>query len=242
MVGCGISGSAPRSNTKAVDQSVPLQRARQFEGEFTGHGGTQLVGSRWTLLVLRELLFGPRRFSDLRLDVRGISANILAARLREMTAAGLVRKIRMPAPASIDLYEATQWALDAAPVLRQLNAWASTELGAGQRGFMSAASLMLSIETFFIPAAGSFEARIGFDFSESNFVVELRDTKIFARSAPLVDVDAVFVANPLELSKIFFGGAPFRDSLVRGNRKRARDFSLMFSKPPWFGGDEPLPS
>src|ERR687894_1924441 len=94
----------------------------------------ELIGERWSLLVLRELMLGPRRFSDLKSDLPGISANVLTQRLAELEERGLVRRAKLPPPASVQVYEATAWGREAAPVMRALGRWAvrspqhSTEL------------------------------------------------------------------------------------------------------------------
>ena len=72
----------------------------------TAHG-LELIGERWALLVLRELMLGPRRFSELRGDLPGISANVLSQRLGELEEKGLVRRRRLPPPANVQVYEAT---------------------------------------------------------------------------------------------------------------------------------------
>src|SRR5436853_7580859 len=69
----------------------------------------ELLGERWAMLVLRELAYGPRRFSDLKTDLHGISANVLTQRLTELEARRLVRKVRLPPPASVQVCEATEW-------------------------------------------------------------------------------------------------------------------------------------
>jgi DNA-binding HxlR family transcriptional regulator len=65
----------------------------------------ELLGERWAMLVLRELAYGPRRFSELKTDLQGISANVLTQRLNELEARGLIRKTRLPPPASVQVYE-----------------------------------------------------------------------------------------------------------------------------------------
>ena len=79
----------------------------------------ELLGERWAMLVLRELAYGPRRFSELKADLQGISANVLTQRLNELEARGLVRKTRLPPPASVQVYESTPWGLEAIPVPAQ---------------------------------------------------------------------------------------------------------------------------
>src|SRR5438552_8062339 len=83
----------------------------------------ELIGERWALLVMRELMFGPRRFSGLKRDLPGISANVLTQRLTELEDRGLVRRTKLPPPASVQVYEATEWGLEAAPLIRSLGRW-----------------------------------------------------------------------------------------------------------------------
>ena len=85
----------------------------------------ELIGERWAMLVLRELAYGPRRFSDLKRDLTGISANVLTQRLTELEARGLVRKSKLPPPASVQVYEATEWGLEAVPTIAALGRWAA---------------------------------------------------------------------------------------------------------------------
>src|SRR5205809_5994489 len=84
-----------------------------------------LIGERWAMLVLRELAYGPRRFSELKADLPGISANVLAQRLGELETRGIVRKVKLPPPASVQVYEATDWGLEAAPLIASLGKWAA---------------------------------------------------------------------------------------------------------------------
>src|SRR5690349_21880626 len=84
-----------------------------------------LLGERWAMLVLRELAYGPRRFSELKTDLPGISANVLAQRLGELESRGLVRRVRLAPPASVQVYEATNWGLEVIPVIASLGRWAA---------------------------------------------------------------------------------------------------------------------
>src|SRR3954447_19981393 len=84
-----------------------------------------LIGERWAMLVLRELAYGPRRFSELKADLPGISANVLSQRLAELESRQLVRRTRLPPPASVQVYEATEWGLAAVPTIALLGRWAA---------------------------------------------------------------------------------------------------------------------
>ena len=92
--------------------SAPLGRA------------AELFGRKWAIQIVAELTRGPRRFSHLKEDLPGISATVLTTRLSELEERGLVRRTRLPRPASIWVYEATEWALEAGPILEALGRWA----------------------------------------------------------------------------------------------------------------------
>src|SRR6478736_7855239 len=119
-----------------------------------------LIGERWAMLVLRELAYGPRRFSDLKNDLSGISANVLTQRLTELEARGLVRKLKLPPPASVQVYEATEWGLEAVPVIASLGRWAARSPQHDPTLPMSHVSLLMSLQTLFSPTlAGGFHAK-----------------------------------------------------------------------------------
>jgi DNA-binding HxlR family transcriptional regulator len=88
-----------------------------------------VVGDRWALLVVRELLQGPKRYTDLSDGLPGIGTNILAARLRDLEAAGVVKKNTLPPPAASRVYELTDYGLALKPVMRELALWGARSLG-----------------------------------------------------------------------------------------------------------------
>src|SRR5919107_1126541 len=83
-----------------------------------------LVGERWALLVMRELMLGPKRFSDLRADLPGLSANVLTQRLEGLEASGLLVRKKLPPPANAHVYELTTWGYEAEPIVQSLGKWA----------------------------------------------------------------------------------------------------------------------
>jgi len=88
-----------------------------------------VVGDRWALLVVRELTQGPKRYTDLADGLPGIGTNILAARLRDLEAAGIVMKRTLPPPAASRVYELTDYGLELKPVMRELALWGARSLG-----------------------------------------------------------------------------------------------------------------
>ncbi|MFC8229244.1 winged helix-turn-helix transcriptional regulator [Streptomyces sp. NPDC057287] len=87
------------------------------------------VGDRWTLLIVRELLAGPRRYTDLHADLPGVSTDVLASRLKDMEQGGLAVRRRLPPPAAAAVYELTERGLGLLPVLTALAAWGAPSLG-----------------------------------------------------------------------------------------------------------------
>lgn len=90
------------------------------------------VGDRWTLLIVRELLAGPRRYTDLHADLPGVSTDVLASRLKEMEAAGLATRRRLAPPGAAYVYELTGRGRELLPVLQALGEWGRPELGERQ--------------------------------------------------------------------------------------------------------------
>jgi DNA-binding HxlR family transcriptional regulator len=88
-----------------------------------------LIGERWTLLLVRELLLGPRRYTDLLRGLPGIGTNLLADRLRELEAAGLVARRTLPPPASSSVYELTQLGEGLRATVLELGRWGGRLLG-----------------------------------------------------------------------------------------------------------------
>ena len=88
-----------------------------------------VVGDRWALLVVRELMQGPKRYTDLAEGLPGIGTNILAARLRDLEATGVVTKKTLPPPAASRVYELTDYGLELKPVMRELALWGARSLG-----------------------------------------------------------------------------------------------------------------
>ena len=196
----------------------------------------ELIGERWAPLVLRELMFGPRRFSELRADLPGISANVLTQRLGELEERGLVRRTQLPPPASVQVYEATEWGLEAAPVIRALGRWAVRSPKHDPGLFVSAVSIMMSMQTMFDPhRAGELHARIGFRFGDTGYVAAIGGGQIDIRRADPQDVDVLFTAAPGAIAGVLYGGAPLETVDVKGDMELAKRFTTFFLLPPKVG-------
>lgn len=196
----------------------------------------ELIGERWGFLVLRELMYGPRRFSELRADLPGISANVLTQRLAELEQRGLVRKTSLPPPASVQVYEATEWGYEAAPVMGQLGKWAARSPLHDPRMPISHVSVMMSMQTMIDPAkAGTLKARLGFRLGEASYVASLRDGALAVRRGEIHDCDVTFIASPAALAGVIYGGAPLETVAIEGDLALARHFVTLFPLPPKAG-------
>jgi DNA-binding HxlR family transcriptional regulator len=219
-----------------ITKSRQSEEKRRYEDACGVAHALELIGERWAPLVLRELMFGPRRFSELRADLSGISANVLTQRLSELEARGLIRKVQLPPPASVQVYEATEWGLEAAPVMRALGRWAVRSPAHDPGRFVSAVSIMMSMQTMFDAArAGDLNARIGFRFGETQFVADIRDGSIDVRRGKADGADVAFVTEPGQLAGVLYGGAPLETVDVKGDMAVAKRFVTLFPLPPKIG-------
>lgn len=135
-----------------------------------------IVGERWALPVVRELVFGPRRYSDLAAALPGVSTNILGDRLKHLAVAGVVRKRRLSPPAAATVYELTPWGAALEPALIALGAWAAhTPIDLEQQAF-SPASFALSLKTTFdAEAARDADLRVQFVMGHDEFDARIED-------------------------------------------------------------------
>ena len=219
--------------SELVTKNGQAEARRRYDDACGTAHGLELVGDRWALLVLRELMFGARRFSDLRADLPGISANVLTQRLSELEQSGSIRKIRLPPPAARDAYEATPWGLEAEPVIQALGRWAARSPRHDATLPLSAVSVLLSFRTMIDDKlAKGFEARIGLRLKDQSFVVRVRKGRLKVVRGPAEGCDAVIEAAPEALAGVVYGGAPFETLSVEGDEAVARRFCSLFVLPP----------
>lgn len=175
-----------------------------------------IIGERWALFVIRELLFGPRRFSDLRANLPGISANVLTQRLEGLEAAGIVTRRRLPPPASAQVYDLTDWGREAEPLFRVIGKWAARSPRLTP-AWMSAASVVLSMRTMFDAGrAGDMRARIGFRFPDGDFVAEIADGAFTIGPGEAEGADVIVTGDQNLLVAALYGGVPLSDVAAQG--------------------------
>jgi DNA-binding HxlR family transcriptional regulator len=126
-------------------------RRDYFDGCGAAHA-LDLVGERWALLVVRELLLGPKRYTDLRRGLPQASTNILAERLKELEASGVILKRKLPGPGGATVYELTEWGEELEPIVTQLGAWGARSPLPPDAQEINADSIVLALRSLFDPA------------------------------------------------------------------------------------------
>jgi DNA-binding HxlR family transcriptional regulator len=199
----------------------------------------ELVGERWSLLIVRELMFGGRRFGELKAALNGISANVLTQRLEGMEAAGILQKRKLPPPASVQIYELTRWGYESETAIQELGRWATRSPAHDPSLPLSAASLMLSFRTMLsAERSAGMVARIGFRLGDEVFTTDLANSSFQVTRAEPVDADLVFTSTPREFAALTYGGVPIAEGeklglvAVEGDHTLAERFVTLFPLPP----------
>ena len=221
---------------KITDVRSAAPKRRYDDACGTAHG-LELIGERWALLVLRELMLGPKRFGDLKADLPGISANVLTQRLEGLEASGLLVRTRLPPPASVQVYELTEWGYEAEPIVQELGRWAARSPAHDATLPISATSLMLSFRTMFDPVrAGDLAATIGFRIGAESFVARIADGRFASARGDPTGVDTLFAGPAQLIAAAVYGPDPlaaFAPSLtVEGDPAIAERFIACFVLPP----------
>ena len=198
-----------------------------------------VVGERWALLVVRELLLGPKRFTDLRQGLPNASTNILAERLRDLEAGGVVRKRRLPPPAAASVYELTEWGRELEPIVTRLGAWGARSPAPPEQMAIGPDSIVLAFRSLFDPdAAGdltaTYELRLGED---EVFRVEVSGGELDLARGAAEDPDggistdpgtlAALLTGQLELDAAISSGA----AAIQGPKRAVARFLRLFPMP-----------
>jgi len=190
-------------------EKVTEKPGRRYHDACGAAHGLDLIGERWALLVVRELMMGPRRFGDLKKDLHGISANVLTQRLEGLEASGVVRRRKLPPPASVQVYELTEWGREIEPVFLVLGRWAARSPQHDPTLPISAVSIMLSFKTMFDPGrAGKAAMVVGFVFDDDAFRVEIVNGGLEARRGKIEDADVVLITRPSLVAAAVYGKVP----------------------------------
>src|SRR5690554_6940781 len=198
----------------------------------------EFVGERWALLVIRELMLGPRRFSDLRGDLSGISANVLTQRLEGLERSGIVRRRKLPPPAAAQVYELTAWGLEAEPIFQVMGRWAVRSPCHDPMLPLSPVSAMLSLRTMIRPDREPLSMTVAFRFPGHAFIGRLSPQGLEIERGEAEDADVVFDTAPTTFATLVYGKRPFEPAeaagqlRLAGDRELALQFIDCFALPP----------
>ena len=198
-----------------------------------------LVGERWALLVVRELLLGPKRFTDVRSGLPNASPNVLAQRLRDLEAAGVVRRGKLPPPAASKIYELTEWGRDLEPVIIALGRWGVRSPTKPPDAELGVDSLILSFRTMFDPEqAKGFGASYEFRLGEARFRAEVAEGRLEIERGTAEAPDATFVETEAgTLAALIYDDLELDDALssgdlrIEGDRDVVERFLTLFPLP-----------
>jgi DNA-binding HxlR family transcriptional regulator len=223
---------------KKITKKSPAPEKRWYHDACGSALGLELLGERWSLLIVRELMFGGRRFSELRGSLAGISANILTMRLEGLERAGVVQRRVLPPPASVQVYELTPWGYEAEVILRELGRWATRSPLHDPTLPLSAASLLMSFRTMYSPKrAKGKAATIGFRFGTDGFVIDFGPEGVRPRRADPGGCALTVAATPTSLASLVYGGRRMADAEAKGELTLTGDRKLFDRFLTWF----PLP-
>ncbi len=197
-----------------------------------------LIGERWALLVVRELLLGPKRFSDLRRGLSGISPNVLAQRLNELEAAAVVQRLRLPPPASVWAYQLTPWGQQLEPIVLQLAHWGVQSASFPRPSGLGADAMILSLRTMFVPEnAENFSASLEIRLEDDVFFARVAESRIELGRGMPDSPDARIQASTDGLLGLAYGKIDLDEALqegvitLTGDKAIVRSFLALFSLP-----------
>jgi DNA-binding HxlR family transcriptional regulator len=198
-----------------------------------------LVGERWALLIVRDLLLGPRRFTDLHRGLPGIPSNVLSARLKELEQNGIVVRRVLPRPGSGVVYDLTDYGRELEDVVLRLGLWGARSLGDPQSGeTITPAALVVALRASFQTRAAR-KLRAGYELRVGDAVVHarVRDGRVETGEGPLPDADVV-LATDGTLRRVMTGELTLDEAVATGGVTVGGDpeliarFGELFQLPP----------
>ena len=197
------------------------------DGCATAHA-LDLVGERWALLVMRELLLGPKRFTDLRESLPGISANVLTQRLEDLEAVGVVERRKLPPPASAWVYGLTAWGQESEELFKVIGRWGARSPQHDPRFPLSVASVVMSMRTMFSPERGkSIKGNVGFRFGREEFLARLNSGELEIERGEIRNADLTIEGNQNDWAGALYAGLPIRTLEKAGKLKIAGSRALL---------------
>jgi DNA-binding HxlR family transcriptional regulator/putative sterol carrier protein len=218
-------------------------------GQFCGLSrALDLVGGRWALLVVRDLLVGPKRFTQLQEGLHGVPTNVLTARLRELEESGIVRRRVQAGPGGGVVYELTEYGRELEEPLLRLGYWGAKSLGEpGKDDFISTDALAVALRGAFHPAKARGRQRLyELKVSGKSLPIAVKGGQATVPASSADDADAVLEADAGVFAELFSGRADVDAAMaagrlrVHGERADAGRLFEMFRFPS--ADDAPVPA
>ncbi len=173
-----------------------------------------VIGERWALLIIRELLLGSKRFNDLMAGLAGASPNVISQRLRELADRGVIRQRDLGPPARVRVYELTDWGRELEPVILHLGEW-GTRAPLPGGAHLGLDSLLLAFQAAADPArvTGRYEIRIGAD----TVTVDGTSGAVRLRRGTASEPEATATTDAGTLRAVAFGQRPVPDAVASGD-------------------------
>lgn len=215
-----------------------MATTRTYDDGCAAAHALDLVGERWALLVVRELLLGPKRFTDLRSGLPHASPNVLAQRLRDLEAAGVIRRRRLPPPAASRVYELTEWGMELEPVIIRLGRWGARSPSKPRDAGLGVDSLILSFRTMFAPhIASDLEAGYELRFGDDRFRAEVAEGRFEIVRGEADRPDAIISTDAATLTALVYEGRQLVEALrsgdieIEGDEQAVERFLELFPLP-----------
>jgi DNA-binding HxlR family transcriptional regulator len=216
-----------------------LTTARTYGDGCSAAQALDVVGERWALLIVRELVIGPKRFGDLRKALPGIRANVLTARLRELEAADVLGRRWLGPPTSASVYELTDWGHELQQVLIQLARWNLRAPQPRPRAPVSPDSIMLALRSTFDPArVQGVRGCLTITLENDRYTVRVDRGRLDIDRNPVPDADAALATDQDTLHEFIVGDLPVDEAelagraTVAGDREFVRRLFAAAGQPP----------
>jgi DNA-binding HxlR family transcriptional regulator len=197
-----------------------------------------VVGERWALLVVRELLLGPKRFTDLRTGLPHASSNILSERLRDLEQSGVIQRRKLPPPAASTVYELTEWGRELEPIVTKLGAWGARSPIPPQSQEIGPDSIVLALRSLFDPEAGEIDAAYELGLGDERFHVEVADGELHVgRGGAEEPAAKIAFADAPTFAAVLAGRLPLEEAIasgaarIEGSKQAAKRFLRLFPMP-----------
>jgi DNA-binding HxlR family transcriptional regulator/putative sterol carrier protein len=219
-------------------EKITEQSRRRYEDACGTAHALEILGERWALLIIRELMLGPKRFGDIRASLPGISANVLTQRLEGLEGYGVLRRRKLPPPASVQVYELTEWGLDAEGIIKTMGYWAARSPDHDPTLPLSPVSLMLSFRTMFDAArAGDARVELSFRLGEETFTCRVANGELVNGRGEAQAPDVKVTGSPEPIAAVVYGDVDPAELVARGalevegELEALRRFASFFELP-----------